>query len=144
MRSPLCITFWSVKYTFKYHVNEDILFYIKVANFCYITYFVLNLIPIWLQSRSDHFADDTNLFHRNKSVKNLTKLVNRDMNYLNNWLSANTSINVEKTELVIFKSTRKILFVKIKIKLSGKRLYPSTSVKYLAVRIDIYLHWYDK
>ena len=35
------------------------------------------------------FADDTNLFHTNKSVK--------------------ISLNVEKTELVIFKSPRKVL-----------------------------------
>ena len=30
-----------------------------------------------------HFADDTDLFHTSKSVKNLCKLVNRDMKYLN-------------------------------------------------------------
>ena len=27
-----------------------------------------------------HFADDTNLFHTSKSVKNLNKQINRDMN----------------------------------------------------------------
>ena len=42
-----------------------------------------------------HFADDTNFFHTNKSVKNLDKLVNHDMKQLNNWLSANKmSLNV--------------------------------------------------
>ena len=56
-----------------------------------------------------HFADDTNLFHTNKSVKNLNKLVNNDMKQLNNWFSANKiSLNVEKTELIIFKSSRKV------------------------------------
>ena len=88
-----------------------------------------------------HFADDTNLFHANRSVKNLNKLVNHDMKQLNNWLSANKiSLNVEKTELVIFKSPRKVLSDEIKIKLTGKRLYPSNSVKYLGVRIDKFLH----
>ena len=92
-----------------------------------------------------HFADDTNLFHTNKSVKNLNKLVNHDMKQLNNWLSANKiSLNVEKTELVIFKSPRKVLSDEIKIKLTGKRLYPSNSVKYLGVRIDKFLHWHDQ
>ena len=68
-----------------------------------------------------HFADDTNLFYISKSVKNLNKLVNRDMKHLNNWLSANKiSLNVEKTELVIFKSPRKVLLDDIKIKLNGK------------------------
>ena len=85
--------------------------------------------------------DDTNLFHINKSVKNLNKLVNRDMKQLNNWLSANKiSLNLEKSELVIFKSPRKVLSDEIKIKLTEKRLYPSNSVKYLGVRIEKFLH----
>ena len=79
-----------------------------------------------------HFADDTNLFHTSQSVKNLNKLVNGDMKHLNNWLSANKiSLNVEKTELVIFKSPRKVLLDETKIKLSGKSLYLSNSPKLL-------------
>ena len=92
-----------------------------------------------------HFADDTNLFHTSKSVKNLNKQINRDMKHLNNWLSANKiSLNVEKTELVIFKSPRKVLLDEIKIKLSGKRLYPSNSVKFLGIKIDRFLYWHDQ
>ena len=72
-----------------------------------------------------HFADDTNLFHTIKSVKNLNKLVNHDMKQLNNWLSANKiSFNVESMETVIFRSPRKVLLDEIEIKLSGKNLYP--------------------
>ena len=94
---------------------------------------------------SEAFADDTNLFHTSESVKNLNKLVNCDMNYLNNWLRANkTSFNIEKTELVIFKSSRKVLLDETKIKLSGKRLYPSNSIKYLGIKIDRFLHWDDQ
>ena len=92
-----------------------------------------------------HFADNANLFHISKSVKNLNKLVNHDMKHLNNWLSANKiSLNVEKTELVIFKTPRTVLLDEIKIKLSGKRLYPSNSLKYLGMKIDRFLHWHDK
>ena len=92
-----------------------------------------------------HFADNANLFHISKSVKNLNKLVNHDMKHLNNWLSANKiSLNVEKTEPVTFKSPRKVLLDEIKIKLSGKRLYPSNSLKYLGMKIDRFLHWHDK
>ena len=92
-----------------------------------------------------HFADDTNRFHTSKPVKNLNKLVNRDMKHLNNWLSANKiSLNVEKTELVIFKSSKKVLLDEIKIKPSEKRLYPSNSIKYLGVKIDRFLHWHDQ
>ena len=49
----------------------------------------------------NHFAGDMHLFHTNKSVKNLNKLVNHDIKQLNNWLSANKiSLDVEKTELI--------------------------------------------
>ena len=92
-----------------------------------------------------HFANDTNLFHRSKSVKNLNNLVSRDMKQLNNWLSANKiSINVEKTELVTFKSPRKVISDEIKITLSGKRLYLSNPVKCIGVKFDKFLHWHDQ
>ena len=89
-----------------------------------------------------HFADDTNLIHFNKSIKKLNKLVNLDMKNLATWLNANKiSLNVQKTELVIFKNIRKILEKPIKIKLSGKRLYPTNNVRYLGIKIDENLTW---
>ena len=88
-----------------------------------------------------HFADDTNLLYTSKSLKNLNQLVNFDMKHLNIWLNTNKiSLNVEKTELVISKSSRKVLLDEIKIKLSGKRLYPSNSIKYLHINMDKFLH----
>ena len=63
------------------------------------------------------------------------------MKHLNNCLSANKiSLNIEKTELVIFKSPRKVLLDEIKIKLRGRRLYPSNSIKYRGIKIDRFLH----
>ena len=59
-------------------------------------------------------------------------------------MSANKiSPNVEKSELVIFKSPRKVLLDEIKINLSGKG-YPSNSVKYLGIKIDRFLHWHEQ
>ena len=88
-----------------------------------------------------HFIDDKNLCHKNNSVKNLNKLVNRDMKNLNNWFSTNKLLlNVEKTKLVNFKSPRELLFDKVKIKLTGRRLYLSNSVKYLSILIYKFLH----
>ena len=51
------------------------------------------------------------------------------------------SLNVKKTEMVIFKSKQKKLEGDLKIKLRGKRLYPTESVKYLGVKIDANLSW---
>ena len=89
-----------------------------------------------------HFADDTNLLHFNKSVNKLNKLVILDMKNLATWLNANKiSLNVQKTELVLFKNKRKKLENPIKIKLSGKWLYPTDNVRYLGIKIDENLNW---
>ena len=89
-----------------------------------------------------HFADDTNLLCLSNSVKKLNKLVNTDVKHLVNWLNAHkTSLNVKKTEMVIFKSNQKKFEGDLKIKLCGKRLYPTESVKYLGVKIDATLSW---
>ena len=65
-----------------------------------------------------HFPDDTNLLCHSNSIKKLNKLVNADLKHLVNWLNANKiSLNVEKTEMVIFKSKQKKLEGDLKIKL---------------------------
>ena len=43
--------------------------------------------------------------------------------------------------MVIFKSKRKNFSDTVKINLSGKRIYPTASVKYLDVKIDQHLTW---
>ena len=43
--------------------------------------------------------------------------------------------------MIIFKSKQKKLEGDLKIKLRGKRLYPTESVKYLGVKIDANLTW---
>ena len=79
-----------------------------------------------------HFADDTNLLHFSKLVNKHNKYINLDTKNLTDWLNTNKiSLNVEKTELVIFKPKKKKLECPIKIKLSRKRLNPSNSIKYL-------------
>ena len=89
--------------------------------------------------------EGTNLVHFNKSLNKLNKYINIDMKNLTNWRNANKiSINVKKTELVIFKHKKKKLEFPIKTKLSRKRLYPSKSVKYLGVKIDENLNWKDQ
>ena len=89
-----------------------------------------------------HFEGDTNLLYLGKSIKKLNRFVNIDLKNLVNWLNANKiSLNVKKTEMVIFKSKRKKFNDTVKIKLSGKRIYPTASVKYLGVKIDQHLTW---
>ena len=57
-----------------------------------------------------HFADDTNLLHITNSIKKLNEFVNFDMKNLSNWLNPNKiSLNVSKTELIMFKPRLKKL-----------------------------------
>ena len=72
----------------------------------------------------------------------LNKLINYDLKNLSNWLNANKiMLNVTKTELVIFKPKRKKLDFEFKIKLNGKKLFQTNSVKYLGIKIDKQLNW---
>ena len=66
----------------------------------------------------------------------MDKLVNADLKHLVNWLNSNKiSINVKKTEIVIFKSKQKKFKGDLKIKLGGERLYPTESVIYKGVKL---------
>ena len=51
--------------------------------------------------------------------------------------------NFDKTEMILFKPTKKPLDCQLKLKLNGKRLYQTSSVKYLGIKIDQYLNWQD-
>ena len=102
----------------------------------FIIIYINNLSHAIKYCQLHHFADDTNLLHFNSSTKKLNGLINLDMKHLSVWINANTiSLNVQKTELVIFKQKRKIVDHEIKIMLNRKRLYPTPSVKYLGEKL---------
>ena len=83
-----------------------------------------------------HFAGDTNLLNFNSCVKSINRYVNYYLKNLANWLKANkVSLNVAKTELVLFTSPKKQVDSDLKIKLNGKRFYEKDSVKYLGIQI---------
>ena len=89
-----------------------------------------------------HFADDTNLLITNKSLKHIRKLLNLDLCFLSKWLRANKiSLNCSKTELMIFRHPRKQINYELKLKINGRKLYPSDYVKYLGILIDPHLNW---
>ena len=52
-------------------------------------------------------------------------------------------LNVSKTELILSKPKITKLGFDIKLKLNGQRIYPTKSVKYLAIKIDENLFWID-
>ena len=92
-------------------------------------------------SRTYHFADDTNILCSDKSLYTLANKVNRDLKNLSQWLKANRLSYVKKTEFIIFRQKKKSLDHNAKFKVNGKRLFPTSSVKYLGVFLDDYLYW---
>ena len=64
-----------------------------------------------------NFEDDTNPLIYNNSMKKMNKQVNQ----LTNWFTANKSfLNISKTEVALFKSSRKLTDVPLERKLDSK------------------------
>jgi len=77
-----------------------------------------------------------------RNIKQLCKHINIDLRPLIHRLYANKILlNASKTEYVIFKSPRKHYDFVPKIKIAGKKLYPSKFIKYLGIHIDEHLNW---
>ena len=86
-------------------------------------------------AKTYHFADDTSIITSSTSLEILPKRIIKDLFNLSNWLKANKlNLNVKKTELVIFRSRKLKIDNSFKLKLDGKRLAPTKSVKYLSVK----------
>ena len=82
-----------------------------------------------------HFADETNLLHFSKSVTKLNKYVNLDVKNLTHCLNANKiSLNMQKTELAIFKLQRKKI-VMLRLNLVASDSITQTLLKILALEL---------
>ena len=103
----------------------------------------INDLPNSLRFCLPHiFADDTALLYIERSPKALQKRINIDMKLLLKWLNANKiSLNIAKTEIILFKHKLKTIKFRFKIKLDGKRLIFKDYVNYLGVLIDKHLNW---
>ena len=66
------------------------------------------------------------------------------MNFVNEWLSINKlSLNVDKSNYVIFSSSQKKIHYPIKIFINDVEIKERNSIKYLGVVIDKNLKWKD-
>ena len=93
-----------------------------------------------LHSKVHHFADDTNFLYASHSLKKLTKTINFDLSNLAQWLKANRiSLNMNKTELVIFRSPKSQIYRNLNFRLSEQKIEPKHHTKYLGVILDEHL-----
>ena len=89
-----------------------------------------------------HFADDTNLLYSNKDPKIIKKVMNNELKLLFEWLCANRlSLNVGKTEFIIFRPPKRVLHKRIILSLNRKNIYESPKIKYLGLILDSRLTW---
>ena len=84
-----------------------------------------------------HYADDTNLLLIDKSLKKLNQHANHDLASLVNWLRSNKiSLNAKKTELILFKGRYAHITKHLNFRVSGQKITPTSSIKYLGIKID--------
>ena len=96
-------------------------------------------------AKTYHFIDDTSVIFSSTSLEIFSKWINKDLYNLSNWLKANkVSLDVKKTELVIFRSRKVTIDSSFKFELDCKRLVPTKSVKYLGVLLDEHLNWHEQ
>ena len=68
--------------------------------------------------------------------------MNKDLKSLYEWLCANRlSLNVGKTEFMIFRPPKKSLSNRIVLTLNRTKIYESTKIKYLGLILDPHLTW---
>ena len=88
------------------------------------------------------FADDSNLFYAHKSLKELETTVNNELQEVFSWLCANKlSINIEKSDYVIFRPPQNLVNYSINQKINNQTLMHEHSIKCLGIMTDSHLNW---
>ena len=88
------------------------------------------------------FADDTNIYYESKDLANLTKTVNNELRLVKKWLDANKlSLNIDKTNYIIFHSSSSKVPSGSNIKIGKKQIKRVKFVKFLGILLDEHLSW---
>jgi len=88
------------------------------------------------------FADDTNIYYEADTPEKLESNVNRELKKLRTWLIVNRlSLNINKTNFVVFHPYNKPLKQSITLKINKKAILEKDHVKYLGIIIDSTLSW---
>ena len=88
------------------------------------------------------FADDTALFFKHRNRNSLEEIINKELEYVSDWLIVNKlSLNVSKSSYLFFKTNKSET---IDLKLSGKSLTQKSFTKYLGILIDDELTWVNQ
>ena len=89
-----------------------------------------------------HFVDDTNILYiLYQSLRKINQRINFNLKNIVEWLRANRMALNTKTKIVIFRTPRKTITRKMNFRISGQRIQPKSSAKYLDLVTDKFLNW---
>jgi hypothetical protein len=95
-------------------------------------------------SKAILFADDTTIYLNKENTLDMFDYVNSDLGALSEWFRANKlSLNVGKTNYVVFKENTKSIAEYQQIKIGKDIIERKSVVKFLGAYIDSGLEWHD-
>ena len=102
--------------------------------------FINDLINSTTKLSTILFADDTNMFCSGKDMHELEITVNSELARVQEWLTLNQlTLNIKKTNFIIFKSHKKRLIRDLHLTLNGNVLQRVEESKFLGIVIDQHL-----
>ena len=88
------------------------------------------------------FADDTNLFFSDSDLSNLINVANCELDKISFWFKLNKlSLNIKKTNSILFKASNNSHFIKIEIKIDNIVIEQVSNTKFLGIIINQTLSW---
>ena len=88
------------------------------------------------------FADDTSIYYCHKDPISLINVLNDELRNVACWMKANKlSVNISKTNYVIFKSRNKKFHINTPLIFDGNPITQRKAVKFLGIEIDENLTW---
>ena len=88
------------------------------------------------------FADDTNIYFEAENLDKLQRIVNNELKKVKQWHDVNKlSLNIDKTNFIIFKSPQHSSLGTVNIKIGNQPVKQSRYVKFLGVLLDENLSW---
>ena len=88
------------------------------------------------------FADDANLFYKNKNIDILEENINKELRNIHDWLCVNgLSLNIEKSNFVFFHPRQRKIKSNFRLIIHDKFLRGDHCIKYLGIYIDCHLNW---
>ena len=88
------------------------------------------------------FTDDTNIYYEAENLDKLEFVINNELKKLHTWLIVNRlSLNIDKTNFVVFHPYNKPITKKITLKIYKKAISEKDQVKYLGITIESTFSW---